>query len=175
MGRAERATAARHIGARVARARRRAGMTQATLASLVSLDRTALSRIESGQRHLRPHELARIAEALGRSVDWFLSGPLPAAQDTMTLLRTRRPAILRTVRRHGGRSVRVFGSVARGEATQESDIDLLVDMEPDRGLLDQAAMIAELTDLLGRPVDVVTPGALRPGVRERVLAEARPL
>jgi predicted nucleotidyltransferase len=80
--------------------------------------------------------------------------------------------ILRVARSHGATSVRVFGSRARGENSPESDLDLLVTMEPDRSLLDVVAIRQDLEDLLGYPVDVVTEGGLSPYLRERILAEA---
>lgn len=88
------------------------------------------------------------------------------------LLSDKREAILRIAREHGAQSVRVFGSVARGEANDRSDIDLLVDLEAGRSLLDHAALLLELQELLGRPVDVVTERGLRPRIRDRVLREA---
>lgn len=72
-------------------------------------------------------------------------------------------------------SLRFFGSLARGEARPDSDIDLLVRMERGRSLFDQAALLLELRDLLGRDVDVVTEEGLRGSIRERVLREAVPL
>jgi predicted nucleotidyltransferase len=91
------------------------------------------------------------------------------------LLRQRRAEILRTASRYGARNVRVFGSAARGDAGPESDIDLLVDLEPGRSLLDLGALLMDLQDLLGCPVDVVTEAGLRSRIRDRVLREARPL
>jgi predicted nucleotidyltransferase len=69
----------------------------------------------------------------------------------------------------------VFGSAARGEADESSDIDLLVDMDPDRSLLDVAALVADLRELLGRKVDVVSEKGLYWLLRRRILKEARPL
>jgi len=69
----------------------------------------------------------------------------------------------------------VFGSVARGEAGPDSDVDLLVDMEPGRSLLDHIALLQDLQDLLGIDVDVVTERALHWYVRDKVLKEAVPL
>jgi len=91
------------------------------------------------------------------------------------LLKTQREEILRIAARHGARNVRVFGSVARGEADETSDIDLLVDFEPGRSLLDQAALIEELEDFLGRKVDVVTEAAIFWPLRRKILREAQPL
>jgi uncharacterized protein len=92
---------------------------------------------------------------------------------TLDSLHARRLAILEVAYRRGARNVRVFGSVARGEAGATSDVDLLVDMEPGRTLVDLAALERELTELLGCRVEVGT--TLAPRVRERVLREAVPL
>ena len=88
------------------------------------------------------------------------------------LLKEKREAILRICAKHGARNVRVFGSIARGEADEQSDIDLLVDMEPGRTLLDLGGLLMDLRSLLGQKVDVVTERGLKPRIRERVLAEA---
>ena len=91
------------------------------------------------------------------------------------LLRSQREAILHTATRYGAFNVRVFGSVARGEARADSDIDLLVELEPGRSLLDLGGLLMDLQALLRCKVDVVTENSLRPRVRERVLQEAVPL
>ena len=88
------------------------------------------------------------------------------------LLKAKREDILRVAAEYGAYNVRVFGSVARGEADSESDIDLLVNMEPDRSLLDLGGLLMDLQDLLGCKVDVVTEDGLRDRIRERVLREA---
>ena len=88
------------------------------------------------------------------------------------LLEEKREEILRIAAQHGAREVRVFGSVARGETDQESDIDFLVELEPGRSLLDLGGLQMELESLLGRRVDVVTARGLRARIRERVLREA---
>jgi predicted nucleotidyltransferase len=88
------------------------------------------------------------------------------------VLRARREEIVRIAGRHGARRVRVFGSLARGEARPDSDLDLLVEFDPGRSLLDHAALVIELERLLGHRVEVASERGLRPGVRERVLAEA---
>ena len=87
----------------------------------------------------------------------------------------RREEILAVAARHGGRRVRVFGSVVRGEETPASDLDLLVEFEPGRSLLDHIALAQDLKDLLGREVDVVTEGGLHWYIRDRVCREAVPL
>jgi predicted nucleotidyltransferase len=71
--------------------------------------------------------------------------------------------------------VRIFGSVARGEDTAQSDIDLLVDLEKGRTLLDLGGALVQLQDLLGRRVDIVTERGLHWYLREKILREARPL
>ena len=73
---------------------------------------------------------------------------------------------------YGVSNIRVLGSVARGEADEKSDIDLLVDMEPGRNLLDLIGFLKDLESLLGCKVDVVTEKGLRERIRERVLKEA---
>jgi uncharacterized protein len=91
------------------------------------------------------------------------------------LLKEKREEILRIAAGHGARNVRVFGSVARGDSNEASDIDLLVDMEPGRSLLDLAALFSDLSDLFGRKVDVVTEKGLYWLLRRRILKEAKPL
>jgi len=91
------------------------------------------------------------------------------------LLKEKRSEILRICAKHGARNVRVFGSVARGEADEQSDIDLVVEFEPGRSLLDHAALWLELQELLGCKVDVVSVRGIKPRIRERVLREAIPL
>jgi len=80
--------------------------------------------------------------------------------------------VLRVAARHGARNVRLIGSVARGDAGPGSDLDLLVDLEAGRSLLDHAALVVELESLLDCKVDVATEQGLRPRTRERVLSEA---
>src|SRR5579871_2647371 len=95
---------------------------------------------------------------------------------TLDNLRTeRRAEILRVAKNHGAGSVRVFGSVARGEATENSDLDLLVSREPGRSLLDHAGLIQDLQELLGIKVHVGTEQSLHWYVRDRILREATPL
>ncbi|RRR70886.1 MAG: DNA polymerase subunit beta [Candidatus Viridilinea halotolerans] len=95
--------------------------------------------------------------------------------DTQNILQAHREAIALIARRHGVTRIRVFGSVARGEATAQSDLDLLIETGPETSAWFPAGLILELEQLLGRRVDVVTERALHPAIRERVLQEARPL
>jgi hypothetical protein len=91
------------------------------------------------------------------------------------LLAAKREEILRIAAKHGARNVRVFGSVVRGEADEASDIDLLVEFEAGRSLLDQTKLMLDLEELLGGRVDVVTEGGLSRLLRRKILREARPL
>jgi hypothetical protein len=86
-----------------------------------------------------------------------------------------RQAVLRIAAKYGARNLRVFGSTARGAATIQSDIDLLVELEQGRSLLDQVGLKQELEQLLNRRVDVVIEGGLSPYLEKRILAEAVPL
>jgi predicted nucleotidyltransferase len=90
-------------------------------------------------------------------------------------LHAHRRAVLELAARHGARNVRVFGSIARGDDRPDSDVDLLVDIEPGRTLLDVIALEQDLAELLGRPVQVLTDGGLSPYLQERILAEAAAL
>lgn len=90
-------------------------------------------------------------------------------------LERQREAILRIAAKHGARNIRVFGSTARRAATEQSDVDILVDLEPHRSLLDQIGLKQKLEELLGRNVDVVVEGGISPYLKERILSEAVPL
>jgi hypothetical protein len=88
------------------------------------------------------------------------------------LLKEKRDEILRIAAKHGARNIRVFGSVARGEGDEKSDIDFLVEMEAGRSLLDMGGLLMDLRQLLGREVDIVTEQGLKKRIRDRVLRQA---
>ena len=91
-------------------------------------------------------------------------------------LRTQyRATSLQLAAQRGAHNLRIFGSVARGTASPDSDVDVLVDLEPGRSLFDLGAFVMDLEGLLNRPVDVVTERGLRTRIRQRVLAEAQTL
>jgi len=95
---------------------------------------------------------------------------------TLTALRSdRREEILRLAERRGAHNLRVFGSVARGEAKPDSDLDLLVEWEPNRSLLDHAGLVQDLQELLEMKVHIGTEKSLYWYVRDRILREATPL
>lgn len=90
-------------------------------------------------------------------------------------IQEKRHDILQMAAEHGARNVRIFGSVARGDAGAESDVDILVKMDQGRSLLDLSALVMDLRDLLGRKVDVVSEDGLYWLLRRRILREAKPL
>jgi predicted nucleotidyltransferase len=95
--------------------------------------------------------------------------------DTKDFLINKREQIIQLAEMHGAYNVRIFGSVARGDARKNSDIDFLVDMEPGRSLFDLGGLLVDLQKLLDMDVDVVTEKGLRKRIRDQVLDEAIPI
>jgi predicted nucleotidyltransferase len=93
----------------------------------------------------------------------------------LEFVRDRKSEIQELAASHGARNVRLFGSVARGDSREDSDVDLLVDLDAGRSLFDLGGLLMDLRDLLGAEVDLIEAGSLHPYVRDRVLAEAIPL
>ena len=91
------------------------------------------------------------------------------------LVSAKRDDILRLAKHHGAKNVRLFGSVARGQANEESDVDVLVEAGPETTAFFPGGLVADLEDLLGCKVDVVTDRSLHWYIRDRVLQEAVPL
>ena len=87
-------------------------------------------------------------------------------------IQTQRQAILHLAQTYGATNLRIFGSVARGEDTPTSDLDMIIDLEPNRSLFDLGGLAMDLQDLLGCPVDIVTEKGLKQRIRARVLREA---
>ncbi|MBJ7601690.1 MAG: helix-turn-helix domain-containing protein [Candidatus Dormibacteraeota bacterium] len=135
---------------RLATARRAAALTQAELAARLGTTQAAVARLESGRVEPTLRTLRKLADVLGLR---FAIAPdrglqvsvLPALSD----LREQRDEILRLAAASGARNLRVFGSVGRGEAGAGSDVDLLVDLEPDRTLMDLGELQLNLEELLG--------------------------
>jgi predicted nucleotidyltransferase len=90
----------------------------------------------------------------------------------MPAVLAHRDEILRIAAKHGARNLRLFGSVVRGQATPQSDLDLLVHLDADRSLVDHVSLKLDLEDLLDCRVDVVDDDALPTSIRERILNEA---
>lgn len=94
---------------------------------------------------------------------------------TLEMLKKSRATILAIAAKHGASNVRIFGSVVRGEDTDASDIDVLVDMAADRSLYDLVGFQQELEVLVGRKADVLTENGLNRYLKDRILAEAAAL
>ncbi len=144
------------------------------ISSVVSVSRaprfvTSVSTLVSAHAYDDPPPTSRSTTRIGRLVRHILGA---MAGMTLTELRDRRDEIVEIARARGASRVRVFGSVARGEAIDGSDVDFLVDLEPGHSLLDLGGLLMNLQDLVDRNVDVVTERGLRPGVAQRVLADA---
>jgi len=87
-------------------------------------------------------------------------------------LKQKRAEIISIAERNGGRKVRIFGSVARGDSRVDSDVDFLIELEPERSLLDIVAIKQDLEDLLQMKVDVVTESAVSPYIRRDIVRQA---
>jgi uncharacterized protein len=100
---------------------------------------------------------------------------MPENRDIKKLIDQKRKDILRIASKYGASNIRIFGSVARGDNTADSDVDFLVDMEKGHSLLDRAGLMLELQELLGFKVDVATVKSLKDRIKDRVMKEAVPL
>jgi predicted nucleotidyltransferase/DNA-binding XRE family transcriptional regulator len=158
-------------------ARRRTRLSQTDLARRAGVAQSVISAYEADRREPGLRTLTRLIEATGHRLAVEL---VAAPRDRLGLpdtrlgrrLRRHRRAVLECAARRGARNVRVFGSVARGEDTETSDIDLLVDLDDGVGVVALAGLRRELSELLGVEVDIVPAATLKPGVRAEVVAEA---
>lgn len=158
-------------------ARRRARLSQTDLARRAGVAQSVISAYEADRREPSWRTLAKLIEATGHQLAVEL---IPAPRDRLGLpdtrlgrrLRRHRRGVIERAARRGARNVRVFGSVARGEDTDASDVDLLVDLDDEVGVVALAGLRRELAELLGVEVDVVPAVTLKPGLRAEVLAEA---
>lgn len=170
------------VGDMIRRARAGAGLSQAELAERASTSQPALARYETGVTLPTLPTLERLLAACGRRLEVRAvraTAPSPASTSMRGRLGPRarqlrrcRRRLLDAARERGVRRVRVFGSLARGEDASDSDIDLLVDLDPGRTLLDLAAFRREAQGVLGIPVDVATPDMLKERIRAEIQAEA---
>jgi uncharacterized protein len=169
----------------IRRARADAGLSQVDLAARAGTSQPALARYETGAALPTLPTLERLLAACGRRLE--IRTP-PATQAIVSAtsargqlgpqakkLRRRRGSLLDAADKHGVGKVRVFGSLARGEADAASDVDLLVDLKPGRTLLDLAAFRREAGEILNLSVDVATADMLKERIRDEVLNEALPL
>jgi predicted nucleotidyltransferase len=149
-------------------------MSQTDLARRAGIAQSVISTYESGRREPSLPTLTRLIEATGHELAIASPEHALGLPDTPLgrRLRQRRKAIIRAAEGRRAHNVRVFGSVARGEDVESSDVDLLVDLDEGVGLLDLIGLERELAELLGLDVDVVPAHSLKARMRERVLHEA---
>jgi predicted nucleotidyltransferase/DNA-binding XRE family transcriptional regulator len=161
----------------IRQARRQAGLSQTELARRAGVAQSVISAYESNQREPGLRTLAKLIEATGHHLSIgllpVLSTPLGLPDTRLARrLRRHRRAVIDLADRRGAHNVRVFGSVARGQDTVDSDIDLLVDLDDNVGLLALVGLRRQLSEMLGVDVDVVPAAALKPTVAQAVLSEA---
>lgn len=172
------------IATTLRKARSNADLSQVDLAARAGTSQSALARYETGASIPTLPTLERLLAACGRRLEIQAPPAEPAAPATSirsllspqaTALRHQRRLLLDAAERHGVSHLRAFGSVARGEAKADSDVDLLVNLKPGRTLVDLAAFRREAADILDFPVDVATADTLKEKIRDEALREALPL
>lgn len=169
----------------IRRARASTGLSQHELAERAGTSQPAVARYETGAALPTLPTLERLLLACGQRLQLrTVEAGGPSAPSTSVrgqlgplagALRNHRRELLDAARRRGIGRLRVFGSLARGEALRASDADFLVDLAPGRTLLDLAGFRREAQEILGTPVDVATRDMLKERIRAEVLAEALPL
>jgi predicted nucleotidyltransferase/DNA-binding XRE family transcriptional regulator len=169
----------------IRRARDDAGLSQVDLATRAGTSQPALARYETGAALPTLPTLERLLSACGRRLE-IRTPPATKSSASATSIRGQlgpqaeelrrgRRRLLDAADKHGVGRLRVFGSLARGEAEAASDVDLLVDLKPGRTLIDLAAFRREASEILNLPVDVATADMLKERIRDEVLNEALPL
>ncbi|MBW3605624.1 MAG: helix-turn-helix domain-containing protein [Actinobacteria bacterium] len=158
-------------GVLVARARALAGMTQHELAEAAGLTQSVVSAYETGRRQPTLPRLCRLLAAAGIEpiIDLRPRRSAVGSGRLLDAVRAHLGEVRRIAARHGASNVRVFGSAARGEEREGSDIDLLVDLDEDADLFSLVRLERELSELLGVDVDVIPASAV---TDDRILAEA---
>jgi uncharacterized protein len=168
----------------IRQARLNANFSQVELAARAGTSQSALARYETGAGLPTLPTLERLLTACGRRLEIRTppaQHPNPGVSTRSQLgpqagkLRRQRRRLLDAAEKHGVGHLRAFGSLARGEATAESDVDLLVDLKPGHTLLDLAAFRRAAAEILDLPVDVATTDMLKDRIRDEVLGEALPL
>jgi hypothetical protein len=168
-----------NAGAVIKEARRRAGISQSELARAAGITQSVVSAYECGARQPSLPMLQRLVRAAGNELELGLVGQDRRADSTAgpfgDMLARKRDEVLEIANWHRLANVRVFGSVARGEDSPESDIDLLVDVPAGVGLFELFRCRHELGQLLGVTVDLVPADGLKRSAAPLILADARPL
>jgi predicted nucleotidyltransferase/DNA-binding XRE family transcriptional regulator len=162
-------------GAVLRKARDRAGLSQTELAAMAGTSQSAIARYETGAAAPSVATLERLLATCGERLILSTERAEGLSRLNDSGLRRHRHDLLAIARKRGARNVRVFGSTARGHARPDSDIDLLVDLQPGRTLLDLVALRRELSEALGRPVDVATMDMLREPARIEAERDAVPI
>jgi predicted nucleotidyltransferase/DNA-binding XRE family transcriptional regulator len=157
------------------RARRQAGLSQAELAKRSGTAQSVISVYESGRRQPSLPTLSALVEAAGTTLDIRISGDTTQSPTLAARVHSHAGEIHAAAKRHGVRVLGVFGSVARGTDRAGSDVDLLLDVPEGVGLFGLGRLEGELRELIGAEIDLVPEAGLRPGVREDVMADLRPL
>jgi len=168
----------------IRQARLDADLSQVDLATRAGTSQSTLARYETGAALPTLPTLERLLAACGRRLEIQTppaqrSGSVSSVRSRLgpqaDKLRRQRRRLLDAAEKHGVGHLRAFGSLARGEATAESDVDLLVDLKPGRTLIDLAAFRREAGEILDLPVDVATADMLKDHIRDEVLSEALPI
>ena len=156
-----------------------AGITQAELARRTGTAQSTISAYERGGHEPSLKTLQHLVAGAGLALRLELREPSTTREIPTTpmglLIRERRQSIIAAGRCHGASNLRVFGSVARGEDRPDSDVDMLVDLQPSVSLIGLGKLEEELSRILEHDVDVVPASGLKPSVREQIFAEAIPL
>jgi uncharacterized protein len=167
-------------GSVLRQARHRAGLTQRELASRAGISQSVVAAYESGTREPSLATLAALVESTGIALTVGLGAKLPLSRHVASgpighRLRRHRAAVLEVADRHGVTDVRVFGSVARGDEGEESDLDLLVHLPEGAGLFALGRFKQDVEQLLRIPVDVVPDDGVKPRVRANIERDLVPL
>ena len=156
------------------------GLTQSQLSTRSGINQSVISAYERGRREPGAETFLMLIEAAG--LDFIIRVPitnyqhptLPDSAQTRALVKHRQ-AVLALAAQFNASNVRIFGSVARGEARPDSDIDILVDFGPDTGLFTIVALQNQLSELLHFPIDLGDPKSLKPHVQPSVKKDVHPL
>jgi predicted nucleotidyltransferase/DNA-binding XRE family transcriptional regulator len=156
-------------------ARERAGLTQRELADRAGVAQSVISMYESGRRQPSLPTLMALLRGAGFELDLRLNARPAAGGSVKQRLHERRADVRAAAKRHHVKVLGVFGSVARGDERSDSDVDLLLDVPDDVGLLTLGRLERELRQILDADIDLVPEAGLKPAVRKRVMKDLVPL